>query len=72
MLRLLLESNTRRFQFSQGALVSLVAHSLLISASVLATREGPRASMEEAEEKVTFLIPMNHTTSPPPREAEPG
>lgn len=68
MLRLLLESNTRRFQFSQGALVSLVAHSLLISASVLATRDGPKASNEEAEERVTFLIPMNHTTSPPPRE----
>ena len=68
MLRLLLESNTRGFQFRQGALVSLVAHSLLISASVLATREGPAAAMEEAQEKVTFLIPMNHTTSPPPRE----
>jgi TonB family protein len=68
MLRLLLESNTRRFQFSQGAIVSLVAHSLLISASVLATREGPTAAAEEATEKVTFLIPLNHTTSPPPRE----
>ena len=68
MLRLLLESNTRAFQFRQGALVSLVAHSLLISASVVATREGPAAAMEEAQEKVTFLIPMNHTTSPPPRE----
>jgi outer membrane biosynthesis protein TonB len=68
MLRLLLESNTRGFQFRQGALVSLVAHSLLISASVLATRGGPSAAIEEAEERVTFLIPMNHTTSPPPRE----
>jgi hypothetical protein len=68
MLRLLLESNTRGFQFSQGALVSLVAHSLLISASILATREGPKAAIEEAQEKVTFLIPLNHTTSPPPRE----
>ena len=43
MLRLLIESNTRRFQFSQGAFVSLVAHSVLITASVLATREGPAA-----------------------------
>ncbi len=68
MLRLLLESNARGFQFSQGALVSLVAHSLLISASILATREGPKAAIEEAQEKVTFLIPLNHTTSPPPRE----
>lgn len=68
MLRLLLESNARRFQFSQGAFVSLVAHSLLISASVLATRDGPTAAAEEATEKVTFLIPLNHTTSPPPRE----
>jgi TonB-like protein len=68
MLRLLLESNPRGFQFRQGALVSLVAHSLLISASVLATRGGPTAAIEEAEEKVTFLIPVNHTTSPPPRE----
>jgi len=68
MLRLLLESNTRGFQFRQGALVSLVTHSLLISASILATREGRTAAMEEAQEKVTFLIPLNHTTSPPPRE----
>jgi hypothetical protein len=68
MLRLLLESNERRYQFSQGAFISLVAHSLLISASVFATREGPVVSMEEAQQKVTFLIPLNHTTSPPPRE----
>jgi len=68
MLRLLLESNTRGFQFRQGALVSLVAHSLLITASVLATRGGPTAAIQEAEEKVTFLVPVNHTTSPPPRE----
>ena len=68
MLRLLLESNAKRFQFRQGALVSVVAHSLLISASVFATRGGPTVTIEEAEEKVTFLIPVNHTTSPPPRE----
>ena len=68
MLRLLLESNTRRFQFSQGAVVSLVAHSLLISASIFATRDGPAAAVEDATEKVTFLVPLNHTTSPPPRE----
>ena len=68
MLRLLLESNTKRFQFSQGALVSLVTHSLLISASVLATRDGPTRAIEEAQEKVTFLVPMNHTISPPPHE----
>ena len=68
MLPLLLESNARGFQFRQGALVSLVAHSLLISASVLATRDGPAAVTEQAEEKVTFLIPVNHTTTPPPRE----
>ena len=68
MLRLLLESNPRGFQFRQGALVSLVAHSILISASVLATRGGPTVAIEEAQEKVTFLIPMNRTTSPPPRE----
>src|SRR4051812_10218334 len=68
MLRLLLESNTRGFQFRQGALVSLVAHSLVITASVIATRGGPTATIEEATEKVTFLIPVNHTTSPPPRE----
>jgi TonB family protein len=68
MLRLLLESNTRGFQFRQGAFVSLVAHSILISASVLATRGGPIADIEESQEKVTFLIPLNRTTSPPPRE----
>ena len=68
MLRLLLESNTRGFQFRQGAFVSLVAHSLLISASVLATRDGPSAVAEEAQEKVRFLVPMNRTNTPPPRE----
>jgi len=68
MLRLLLESNTRRFQFRQGALVSVITHSLLISASVVATRDGPDAVLEQAQEKVTFLIPMNRTNSPPPRE----
>lgn len=68
MLRLLLESNTRAFQFRQGALVSLVAHSLLISASVFATRDGPATAIQEKQEKVIFLIPVNRTTSPPPRE----
>ena len=68
MLRLLIESNTRGFQFRQGALVSLVAHSVLIAASVAATREGPAAAIEEATEKVIFLVPMNRTTTPPPRE----
>ena len=68
MLRLLLESNTRGFQFRQGAFVSLVAHSFLITASVLATRDGPSAAVEEAQQKVVFLIPVNRTTTPPPRE----
>lgn len=68
MLRLLIESNARGFQFRQGALVSLVAHSVLIAASVAATREGPAAAIEEATEKVIFLVPMNRTTTPPPRE----
>ena len=68
MLRLLLESNARGFQFSQGALVSLVAHSILIAASVVATRQGADAAIEAAEERVTFLIPLNRTTSAPPRE----
>jgi TonB family protein len=68
MLRLLLESNPRGFQFRQGALVSLTAHSILISASVLATRGGPSKLIEETREKVVFLVPMNRTNSPPPRE----
>ena len=68
MLRLLLESNTRGFQFRQGALVSVFTHSILIAASVIATRDGPAAAIEQAEEKVVFLIPMNRTNSPPPRE----
>jgi hypothetical protein len=68
MLRLLLESNPKGFQFRQGALVSLVAHAVLITGSVFATRGGPAGAIEEASEKVTFLVPMNHTTSPPPRE----
>jgi TonB family protein len=35
---------------------------------VFATREGAIAAIEGAQEKVTFLIPMNRTNSPPPRE----
>lgn len=68
MLRLLLESNPRGFQFRQGAFVSLVAHSVLIAASVVATRGGPAEAIEEAEQHITFLIPVNRTTSPPPRQ----
>jgi len=68
MLRLLLESNTRGFQFRQGALVSVITHSVLIAASVIATREGPAAAMEAAEERVSFLIPLNRTNTPPPRQ----
>ena len=68
MLRLLLESNTKGFQFRQGAFVSLITHSVLIAASVIATREGPAAAIEAAEERVSFLIPVNRTTSPPPRQ----
>lgn len=68
MLRLLLESNKKGFQFRQGALPSLIAHSVLIAASVLATREGVAVAIDEAEQRVTFIVPMNRTTSPPPRE----
>lgn len=68
MLRLLIESNPRGFQFRQGALVSIVTHSLLIGASVAATREGPAAAIEQTQERVTFLIPVNRTASPPPRQ----
>ena len=68
MLRLLLESNTRGFQFRQGAFVSLITHSVLIAASVIATREGPAAAIEAAEERVTFLIPVNRTNTPLPRQ----
>jgi TonB family protein len=68
MLRLLLESNPRGFQFRQGALVSLVAHSILITASVMATAGGPAEAIDDAQERVTYLIPMNRTNSPPPRE----
>ena len=41
MLRLLLESNARGFQFRQGALVSVVTHTVLIAAAVHATAQGP-------------------------------
>ena len=68
MLRLLLESNAKGFQFRQGAFVSLVAHTILISASVIATREGAIAAIEAAEERVTFLIPLNRTTTSSPRQ----
>lgn len=68
MLRLLIESNPRGFQFRQGALVSIITHSLLIGASVAATRDGPDVAIKETQERVTFLIPVNRTTSPPPRQ----
>jgi TonB family protein len=66
MLRLLLESNRKGFQYVQGALPSLLAHSILIAASVVGTRHGVDAAIEAAEERVTFLVPMNRTTAPPP------
>lgn len=68
MLRLLLESSPRGFQFRQGALVSVVTHTVLIAASVFATRAGPAAAIEDVQQTVAFLIPVNRTTSPPPRE----
>ena len=68
MLRLLLESNTRGFQFRQGALASLVAHTILIGASVMATSGSTAVAPDDTERTVTFLIPMNRTNSPPPRE----
>ena len=68
MLRLLLESNRKGFQYVQGALPSLLAHSILIAASVVGTRHGVEAAIEAAEERVTFLVPMNRTTAPPPRQ----
>src|SRR5687767_8318004 len=68
MLRLLLGSNRKGFQYVQGALPSLLAHSLLIAASVVGTRHGVEAAIDAAEERVTFLMPMNRTTAPPPRQ----
>lgn len=69
MLRLLLESNARRFQFRQGALVSVVTHTVLIAAAATAGQEGARVQVEEAAERsVTFFLPVNRTTTPPPRQ----
>src|SRR5687767_15780933 len=68
MLRLLLESNRKGFQYVQGAFPSLLAHSLIIAASVVGTRHGDDAAIEAAEERVTFLVLMNRTTAPPPRQ----
>jgi TonB family protein len=68
MLRLLLESNRKGFQYVQGALPSLVAHTVLIAASVIGTRDGAIAIKEQTERTVTFFVPMNRTTAPPPRE----
>jgi TonB family protein len=68
MLRLLLESNRRGFQYVQGTLPSVVAHTVLIAASVIGTREAASTIREDTEQRVTFIVPMNRVNSPPPRE----
>lgn len=69
MLRLLLESNRKGFHYVQGTLPSILAHSLLIAASVLGTRHGLDAVIDDAAEKsVVFLVPMNRVNAPPPRQ----
>ena len=69
MLRLLLESNRKGIHYSQGTLPSLLAHSLLIAASVIGTRNAvDLTGSEEAEKSVVFLVPMNRVNAPPPRE----
>ena len=68
MLRLLLESNRKGIHYSQGTLPSVLAHSLLIAASVMGTRHAIDVTVEEAEKSVVFLVPMNRVNAPPPRE----
>lgn len=69
MLRLLLESNRKGFHYIQGALPSVVAHSLLVVAAAIGTRHATDAAIDDVERSsVTFLIPMNRVNSPPPRE----
>lgn len=69
MLRLLLESNARRFQYRQGAVVSLVTHAALITAAAVGTHRGPAEIAEAAvSERVSFLVPLNRTTTPPPQQ----
>ena len=68
MLRLLLESNRKGFQYVHGALPSILAHTVLIAASVVGTRDAASAIQERNEQTVTFFVPMNRTTDAPPRE----
>ena len=68
MLRLLLESNARGFQFRQGALVSVVTHTALIAAAVHSTAQSPSPERQEAQERVTFMVPLNRAPTPPPKQ----
>ena len=68
MLRLLLESNAKGFQFRQGAFVSVVTHSALIAAAVYTTGQEPSPALKEAQQSVTFLIPLNRAPTLPPKQ----
>lgn len=68
MLRLLLESNRKGFHYVQGTFPSVIAHTVLIAASVLGTRDAALDIIDDTEQRVTFIVPMNRTNSPPPRQ----
>lgn len=55
----LLESQPRRFWMSEGALISIGVHALIISVSIAATRPSAVPEPAPVAETVRFLVPMD-------------
>ncbi len=68
MMLTLFESQARRAWISQGALISLSVHALMISAAVAATRPAAPGEEQDVSETVRFLVPMDHILSQKPQK----
>ena len=70
MFRRLLESQARQLQYSEGALVSVVAHTAFIALAVVATHRPADVVPDEKEtdSAVFYLFPENRSMHPPPKQ----
>ena len=68
MMLTLFESQMRRAWISQGALISLTVHALMISAAIVATRPAAPGAEQEVSESIRFLVPMDHILGQAPKK----
>jgi protein TonB len=72
MFRVLIESNAKHIQFSQGSLVSVVAHATLIGAAIFGTGARPaNDDMQEADKTqrtAFFMLPPDHVKAASPKQ----